>query len=97
MGVICIGENKHPYATLQKCYDTNGDVFKGGEPIYTSPPQQRKPLMDDMVIAAARALNKSHCQACNIDEEDSWMVYGSDYLHDARIALTAAIEIKGNL
>jgi hypothetical protein len=55
---------------------------------------KREPLTDDMVVAAARALNKAHCQACNVDEEDSWKVYGNDYLHDARIALTAAHGIK---
>jgi hypothetical protein len=40
VGFIRVSENKHPYATLQKCYDTNGNVFKGGEPLYTTPQQR---------------------------------------------------------
>jgi hypothetical protein len=43
-----------------------------------------------MVVAAARALCKRGAEQCNVDFEDSWKVYGEDYLNDAQAALDAA-------
>lgn len=55
---------------------------------------QRKPLTDEMVVAAARELNKRAAEACNVDEADSWNIYGDEYIEDARAVLEAAHSIK---
>lgn len=43
-----------------------------------------------MVVAAARELCKRASEACNVDVDDSWKVYGSEFLADAQAALDAA-------
>lgn len=57
---------------------------------------KRESLTDEMVVAAARSLNKRAAQACNVDEADSWNLYGDEYIEDARAALEAAHSIKEN-
>jgi hypothetical protein len=42
-----------------------------------------------MVMRAARVLNRRAAQCCNTNEEDSWRVYGPDFIADAHAALTA--------
>lgn len=46
------------------------------------------PAVHPMVIKAARVLNRRTAQCCNTDEEDSWRVYGPDFIADAQVALT---------
>jgi hypothetical protein len=55
--------------------------------------EPKEPLTDYMVVAAARVLNKRAADACNIDEADSWNIYGDEYISDARAALEAALGI----
>lgn len=43
-----------------------------------------------MVVAAARELCKRASEACNVDFEDNWKIYGSDFIADAETALEAA-------
>ena len=59
----------------------------------TTPPQ-RKQLTDAMVSAAARVLNNRQAEACGVDKDDQWKVYGEDFIEDARAMLTAAHGIK---
>jgi hypothetical protein len=42
-----------------------------------------------MVVAAARALCSQYAITCNVDKDDAWKVYGSDFLQDAEAALKA--------
>lgn len=64
-------------------------------PVYTSPSPQRKPLTDEMAVAAARVLSDRQAAACNVDCGDMWKMHGNDFLEDARAALEAAHSIKG--
>ena len=60
-------------------------------------PAPRQPLTDEMVTAAARALNKRQAEACGVDKNDHWKFYGDDIKEDARAVLEAAHGItKGN-
>lgn len=43
-----------------------------------------------MVVAAARELCKRASEACNVDFEDNWKIYGGDFIADAEAALKAA-------
>lgn len=63
-------------------------------PLYTSPPAQRKPLTEEMVLAAARMLSDRQAAACNVDCGDMWKLHGNDFIDDARAALEAAHGIK---
>lgn len=62
---------------------------------YTTPPQ-RKPLTVAMVSKAARVLNDRQAEACGVDKDDQWKVYGHDFIEDARAMLNAAHSIKGD-
>lgn len=42
------------------------------------------------VIAAARALCKRNAEVCNVDADDSWAIYGEEFIADAIAALQAA-------
>lgn len=55
---------------------------------------QRKPLTDEMVLAAARMLSDRQAAACNVDCGDVWKLHGNDFIDDARAALEAAHGIK---
>ena len=55
---------------------------------------QRKPLTDEMVVAAARMLNERQADACGVDKDDQWKMYGQDFIEDARAMLEAAHGIK---
>jgi hypothetical protein len=57
-------------------------------------PSAPVPLTDEMVTAAARALNKRHAEACGVDKDDHWKFYCDDIKEDARAALEAAHNIK---
>jgi hypothetical protein len=58
---------------------------------------QQNPMTDEMVTAAARALNKRQAEACGVDKNDHWKFYGDDIKEDAKAALEAAHGItKGN-
>lgn len=70
-------------------------IFNSNTPLYAPPqPAQRKPLTDEMVIAAARMLSDRQAAACNVDCGDMWKLHGNDFLEDARAALEAAHGIK---
>lgn len=43
-----------------------------------------------MVVAAARVLCRRGAEQCHVDFDDSWKLYGEDYLQDAKQALDAA-------
>jgi hypothetical protein len=58
------------------------------------PKRQWVGLTDEMVTAAARALNKRQAEACGVDKNDHWKFYGDDIKEDARAALEAAHNIK---
>jgi hypothetical protein len=64
--------------------------------LYTGEPAQRKPLTDEMVVAAARVLSDRQAAACNVDCGDMWKIHGNDFIEDARAALEAAHGIKGD-
>lgn len=63
-------------------------------PAYTTPPTPSAgvEVTEEMVTKAARALCKRTAAACNVNEEDSWTMYGQEYKADAFFALTAALE-----
>jgi hypothetical protein len=42
-----------------------------------------------MVVAAARTLCKRSSEACNVNNDDNWKVYGQDFIEDAQAALDA--------
>ena len=71
-------------------YKTAGD---GRVPL-TAAQRQWVGLTDEMVTAAARALNKRQAEACGVDKNDHWKFYGDDIKEDARAALEAAHNIK---
>ncbi len=48
------------------------------------------PFTDKQIAAAARVLCRRAAEQCNVDFEDSWKVYGDDYLEDARAMFAAA-------
>lgn len=52
------------------------------------------PLTNEQIVAAARALNKLSAESCNVDEVDSWALYGDSYLADAAVILKAAHGVK---
>lgn len=62
-------------------------------PLYTIPPQRKTPT-DEMVTAAARVLNERQADACGVDRDDQWAIYGSDFKADALAMLKAAHGIK---
>lgn len=77
-------------------------------PLYTNPNPQPSALQDDVakdaekklltkdqIIAAARELNRRAAEACNIDEEDSWKIYGDGYIEDVHAAIDAAMLKEG--
>jgi len=68
-------------------------VRKEGTPLYTTPPQ-RKPLMDEMVLAGARALAKRHADSCGLDFDDVWKYYAEEHKIDAKAVIEAAHGIK---
>jgi hypothetical protein len=41
-------------------------------------------------VAAARAICRLQADACNVDSEDLWKIYGDEFLSDAREVLDAA-------
>ena len=48
-------------------------------------------LTDESVVsAAARVLSDRVAASCNVDCGDQWMLYGNDFIEDARAALQAA-------
>jgi hypothetical protein len=49
-----------------------------------------QPASEARVTAAARVLCKRNADACGVNFEDSWKVYGGDFKDDARAALAAA-------
>ncbi len=57
---------------------------------YGERPAQRKPLTDERVVAAARVLSDRVAAQCGIDVTDQWMLYGNDFIEDARAMLEAA-------
>ena len=63
------------------------------DPLYTTPPQ-RKPLTDEMVVAAARVLNERQADACGVDRDDQWAIYSDEFKDDALAMLKAAYGIK---
>ena len=69
------------------------NVSGRGTPLYTTPPQ-RKPLTDEMVVAAARVLSDRLAAACNVDCGDMWKLDVDYFIEGARAALEAAHGIK---
>ena len=59
---------------------------------YVAP--QRKPLSDEMVVAAARVLNERQADACGVNRDDQWAIYCDDFKADARAMLEATHNIK---
>jgi len=58
--------------------------------------EQGEPLTDKMILVAARVMNDRQADACNVDKDDQWKIYGQDFIDDARAALEAAHGIKEN-
>jgi hypothetical protein len=48
---------------------------------------------EDQIVTVARALADRSADACNVNREDNWKIYGDDFIEDARAAI-AAIEGK---
>ena len=63
-------------------------------PSENATPPQRKPLTDEMVVAAARVLNERQADACGVDRDDQWAIYSDDFKADALAMLKAAHGIK---
>lgn len=60
------------------------------EPLYVAPQAVVGPLTDEAITAAARVLCERQADACGIDRDDQWMVYGDGFKEDARATLIAA-------
>lgn len=92
--VAWIWEGRDGYATIELIdldeQDMENVSVKSMTPLYTFPPAQRKPLTDEMVVAAARMLSDRQAAACNVDCGDMWKLHGNDFIDDARAALEAA-------
>lgn len=56
----------------------------------TTPQQaERVPMTHAMVSAAARVLSDRQAEACGVDKEDNWMVYGATFIEDAEAMIAA--------
>lgn len=88
---LVVGDGHSGYGLYAACaeYQEEGAVLL----VSTTPPK-RKPLTDAMVSAAARVLNDRQAQACGVDKDDQWKIYGQDFIEDARAMLEAAHGIK---
>lgn len=45
---------------------------------------------DEGIAKAARALSDRTADACGIDKDDNWAIYGEEFIADARVMLNAA-------
>jgi hypothetical protein len=57
---------------------------------YTTPQPAQKTLTDKMIYVAACVMNDRQAEACNVDKDDQWKIYGQDFIEDARAMLEAA-------
>ncbi|WP_446903052.1 hypothetical protein [Burkholderia sp. YIM B11467] len=53
-------------------------------------PEPRAEVTDAMIAAAAKTLSDRSADACNINRDDNWMIYGEQFQQDAMAALEAA-------
>ena len=60
----------------------------GFVPIYLAPVAQAGQVPD--VSAMARALSDRQADACNVDRDDQWKLYGNDFIEDVKAMLAAA-------
>lgn len=97
LGWRCTREAGHdgPCAAVEAPEDVEF-VKKGMERLReaTPPRQPWVGLTDEMVTAAARALNDRQAKACGVNKDDHWYLYGDDIKEDARVVLEAAHGIK---
>lgn len=49
---------------------------------------------DEGISKAARVLSDRTADACGIDKDDNWAIYGNEFIADARAVLNAARETK---
>jgi hypothetical protein len=69
------------------------DIDQGTPPWPFAAQEQEK---DAMVLRAARALSDRSAEACNVNKEDNWAIYGDDFISDARAAIDAALSAHTN-
>ena len=91
--VILYTGDGFPCAPFHQVKWSDGMMPPVGTKFYTTP-QQRKPLTDKMIFVAARVMNDRQADACNVDRDDQWKIYGQDFIGDARAMLEAAHGIK---
>jgi len=64
---------------------TGPNINSGIGVLQTTKPTQKQ------ILAAARVLANRSADACNVDRDDNWKQYWSDFVADADAALTAAM------
>jgi len=72
--------------------DIASAFFRAGLASAPAAPAQAVPT-EAQVLAAARELCKIHAGQCQVDEQDTWKVYGDQFKDDARAALTVAFAV----
>ena len=92
-GHICYKSQEDDQSFGMWCPVTQDLPFPEGTKLYTNPPH-RRPLTDEMVVAAARMLNERQADACGVDRDDQWAIYNNKFKVDARAMLEAAHGIK---
>jgi hypothetical protein len=89
---VIFHEGQRMFAVPKQPAPVREDWGPGPHEVHSLPPaaQPAVPLTDEMVTAAARALNKRQAEACGVDKNDHWKFYGDDIKEDAKAALEAA-------
>jgi hypothetical protein len=52
-------------------------------------------LTEKQISAGARYMCNSDADACNVDKEDNWKIYGQEYIEEFKAAIDAAIKAGG--
>lgn len=61
-------------------------------PLYAE--QRPATVTDAMAAAAARVLSDVHAEACGMDKDEIWAIFGDAYTEDARTMLEAAVRVE---
>lgn len=68
--------------------DKSSTTYDWGVPALSDTPVQQVSVPD--VSAMARVLADRHADACNVNREDNWAIYGRDYIDDVTAIIAAA-------
>jgi hypothetical protein len=87
-----IGGDADDYAVaLAKANASDEALFSYVKNLAAPAPQQSEPIATEAQISAAgSALADRSADSCGVNREDNWMIYGSEFIEDARVAFAAA-------